>query len=47
MRVKGKIYLAIVMSTFLYGADAWTMYRRLVKKLHAFMVDHEDNLDGQ
>ena len=38
MRVKGKIYRAIVLSTLLYGAEAWTMYRRQVKKLHAFMM---------
>ena len=25
MRVKGKIYRAIVLSTLLYGAEAWTM----------------------
>ena len=37
MRVKGKIYPAIVLSTLLYGAKAWTMHRRQVKKLHAFM----------
>ena len=40
MRVKGKIYCAIVLSTLLYGAEAWTMYRRHVKKLHAFMMRH-------
>ena len=28
MRVKGKIYRAIVLSTLLYGAEAWTVYRR-------------------
>ena len=38
MRVKGKICRAIVQSTLLYGAEAWTVYRRQVKKLHAFMV---------
>ena len=27
MRVKGKINLAIVLSTLLYGAEAWTVYR--------------------
>ena len=52
MRVKGKIYRAIVLSTLLYGAEAWTVYRRQVKKLHAFMIppsafNHKDNLDGQ
>ena len=39
-RVKGKIYRAIVLSTLLYGAEAWTVYRRQVKKLHAFMMRH-------
>ena len=40
MRVKGKIYRAIVLSTLLYRAEAWTVYRRQVKKLHAFMMQH-------
>ena len=40
MRFKGKIYRAIVLSTLLYGAEARTMYRRQVKKLHAFMMRH-------
>ena len=40
MRVKGKIYRATVLSTLLYGAEAWTVYRRQVKKLHAFMMRH-------
>ena len=40
MRVKGKIYRAIVLSTLLYGAEAWTVYRRQVKILHAFMLRH-------
>ena len=40
MRVKGKIYRAIVLSTLLYGAEAWTVYRRQVIKLHAFMMPH-------
>ena len=30
MRVKGKIYHAIVLSLLLYGAEAWTVYRRQV-----------------
>ena len=52
MRVKGKIYRAIMLSTLLYGAEAWTVYRRQVKKaacLHdaTSVFDHEDNLDGQ
>ena len=37
MWVKGKIYRAIVLSTLLYGAEAWTVYRRQV---HAFMMRH-------
>ena len=40
MRVKGKKYRAIVLSTLLYGAEAWTVYRRQVKKLHAFLMRH-------
>ena len=40
MRVKGKIYRAIVLSTLLYGAEAWTVYKRQVKKLHVFMMRH-------
>ena len=40
MRVKGKIYSAIVLSTLLHGAEAWTVYRRQVEKLHAFMMRH-------
>ena len=40
IRVKGKIYRAIILSTLLYGAGTWTMYRRNVKKLHAFMMRH-------
>ena len=38
MQVKGKIYRAIVLSTLLYGAEVWTVYRHQVKKLHAFMM---------
>ena len=40
MRDKGKICRAIVLSTLLYRAEAWTVYRRQVKKLHAFMMRH-------
>ena len=40
LRVKGNIYHAIVLSTLLYGAEAWTVYRRQVKKLHALMMRH-------
>ena len=40
MRVKGNIYRALVLSILLYGAEAGTVYRRQVKKLHAFMMRH-------
>ena len=40
IRVKGQIYRAIILSTSLYGAETWTVYWRLVKKLHAFMMRH-------
>lgn len=40
LKVKGKIYRAIVISTLLYGAESWTVYRSHVKKLHAFMMRH-------
>ena len=39
-RVKRKIYYTIVLPILLYGAEAWTVYRRQVKKLHAFMMRH-------
>ena len=48
MRVKGKIYRAIVLSTLLYGAEAWTTGEKaacLHDATSAF--DHEDSLDGQ
>ena len=40
LRVKGNIYRVVVLSTLLYGAEAWTVYGRLVKMLHAFMMRH-------
>ena len=40
IRVKGKIYGAIILSTLLYGAETWTVYRRRVKKVHTFMMRH-------
>ena len=40
MLVKCKICRTIVLSTLLYGAEAWAVYRRQVKKLHAFMTRH-------
>ena len=46
MWVKGKIYHAIVLSTLLCGAEAWTVYRRQVKKLHAFMMRYLRSIMG-
>ena len=40
IRVKRKIYRVIILSTILHGEETWTMYRRHVKKLHAFMMRH-------
>ena len=40
MRVKGKIHRALVLSTLLHGAEAWTVYRQHMKKMHAFMMRH-------
>ena len=37
MRVKGAVHPPIWSR---YGAEAWTVYRRQVKKLHAFMMRH-------
>ena len=39
-RVKFKVYKAIVLSTLLYGAETWTVYRTQVKKLNAYMMRH-------
>ena len=40
MRVNRQIYRAIVLSTLQYGGEAWTVYRRQVKTLHAFVMRH-------
>ena len=40
LRVKGNIYRVVALPTLLNGAEAWTVYRRLVKMLHAFMMRH-------
>jgi len=37
-RVKGKINRAVVLSSLLYGAETWTVYRSQVNKRHAFMM---------
>ena len=38
IRVKCKVYRAVVLSSLLYGAETWTIYRTQVKKLSAFMM---------
>ena len=40
MRVKNKIYRAIVLSTRLHGAEAWTVYRGKGEKQHVFTTRH-------
>ena len=40
IRVKCKVYRATVLTTLLYGAETWTVYRVQVKKLHAYMMRH-------
>lgn len=38
--VKGQIYRAGVISTILQETEYWTVYRRNVKKIHAFIMWH-------
>ena len=38
LRVKCKVYKAIVLSTLLYGAETWTVYRTQVEKLNAYVM---------
>ena len=38
IKIKCQVYRAVVLSTLLYGAETWTIYRAQVKKLHAFMM---------
>ncbi len=38
LRVKCKVYRAVVLSSLLYGAESWTIYRTQVKKLNAYMM---------
>ena len=40
IKVKCKVYRAVVLSALLYGAETWTIYRFQVKKLHALMMRH-------
>ena len=40
IKVKCKVYRAVVLSALLYGAETWTIYQFQVKKLHAFMMRH-------
>ena len=52
IRVKGKIYRAIMLSTLLHGAEIGTVYRRHVNEATRFhdetsAVNHEDQIAGQ
>ena len=48
VRVKGNIYSALVLSTLLYGAEAWTTGEQSACLRNAtYAFDPEDNLDGQ
>jgi len=38
IRVKCKVYRAIVLSSLLYGAETWTIYRSQVLRLQAYMM---------
>ena len=38
LRAKGNVYKAVVLSSILYGAETWTLYRSQVKKLHSLMM---------
>jgi len=40
IRVKCRVYRAVVLSALLYGAETWTIYRSQVKKLHGYMMRH-------
>ena len=40
IRAKDKVYRATVLSSVLYGAETWTIYRTQVKRLHAYMTRH-------
>ena len=38
VRVKCKVYRAVVLTALLYGAETWTVYRAQVQRLHAYMM---------
>ena len=38
LKVKCRVYRAVVLSTLLYGAETWPVYRYLVRKLHSFKM---------
>ena len=40
IRVKGKLFRAITLSTLIYRDETWTVYRSHVKKLYTFMMRH-------
>jgi len=38
LQVKCKVYKVIVLSTLLYRAETWTLYRTQVKKLSSYII---------
>ena len=40
IKTKAAVYRAIVLSTLLYGAESWTVYRDTSHKLHSYMMRH-------
>ena len=44
IEAKCKVYRAVVLSTLLYGAETWTVYRTHVKKLHGYMMRQLRNI---
>ena len=49
IRVKGKIYRAIILSTLLYGAETWTVACEEATRFHeeTSAVNHEDQMARQ
>ena len=39
--IKCVVYLTFVLSTFLYGAETWTVYKADTPNLHTYMMCHE------
>ena len=46
LKVKCRVYRAVVLSTLLYGTETWPVYRYQVRKLHSFMMRHLRSIMG-